>query len=586
MEALSQPITAEPSQYRQEFVQRLDIMRTNESSCDVTITVKGKEFKAHKAVLAAASPFFLTLLTSDMREINEQVIRIELEETTASVMEDVLKYIYTGNVAIAEERAHNLMATADYLLLPSLKTMVGNFLKEITTIQNCVFNYYFAEKYQCIQLNEKSREVINSYFSVVMETEDFLNLDVKQVMEWMSSNDVTVNAEEEVFKGIVKWVSHKKSEREGHFPELLRQIRLTSVSHDFVLNELMREELFTKDTEFGLNFVIDAMKLMMSADNEELNQQPRRCLEKHKDGIFVCGGRKALCYFPEQDMWYRLADTPFHYQSHTLTQYKGKIYLFDNEVHTLGESQVTEFYTPAANSWGAIQRAPVYSFTSCTVLNGDLYATYFSFFERRIYRYEEEKNWWHEMDAPPTCTQQESPCVVASEQFLYVIGGRLLTKSVSSAATRFDSTNNSWEEVANINDGRSNAFGAAMKGKVFIAGGLQTDWSGISTCEVYSPSTNEWQLMPNLKVPRFAASMVCFKEKLYVVGGFTLSERNRRIRALTIEEFDSERNEWKEKSAIPVKSIETPGEAKKEHKFQACFARLSKGVIDKLEPLN
>jgi len=352
MEALSQPITAEPSQYRQEFVQRLDIMRTNESFCDVTITVKGKEFKAHKAVLAAASPFFLTLLTSDMREINEQVIRIELEETTASVMEDVLKYIYTGNVAITEERAHNLMATADYLLLPSLKTMVGKFLKEITTIQNCVFNYYFAEKYQCIQLNEKSREVINSYFSVVMETEDFLNLDVKQVMEWVSSDDVTVNAEEEVFRGIVKWVSHKKNEREGHFPELLRQIRLTSVSHDFVLNELMREELFTKDTEFCLNFVVDAMKLMMNADNEQVNEQPRKCLETHSDGIFVCGGKKALCYFPEQNMWYRLADTPFDHQNHGLAQCKGKIFIVDENPGKLDDSQAIEYYMPTTNSWG------------------------------------------------------------------------------------------------------------------------------------------------------------------------------------------------------------------------------------------
>jgi len=425
-----------------------------------------------------------------------------------------------------------------------------------------------------------------------METEDFLNLDVKQVMEWVSSDDVTVSAEEEVFRGIVKWVSHKKSEREGHFPELLRQIRLTSVSHDFVLNELMREELFTKDTEFGLNFVVDAMKLMMSADNEELNQQPRRCLEKHKDGIFVCGGRKALCYFPEQDMWYRLADTPFHYQRHTFAQYKGKIYVFNNETHKLGESKVTEYFIPAANSWGAIQKDSFYRFTSCLVLNGELYATRFSTYsDGRIYRYNEEKNCWDEIDASPT--RRADPCVVASEQFLYIIGGSTLpTGCVSSAATRFDSTNNSWEDVANINVERCEAFGAAMKGKVFIAGGQRTDRSGISTCEVYSPSTNEWQLMPSLKVPRFAASMVCFKEKLYVVGGCTVNECNRCIRALTIEEFDSERNEWKEKSAIPGESIETlggfsfvsPGE--KEKKFQACFSRLSKGVIDKLEPLN
>ena len=114
MESLSQPMTPEPSHHRQELVQRLDILRANERFCDVTITVKGKEFKTHKVVLAAASPFFLTLLTSDMRESNEQLIRIKLEEATASVMEDVLKYVYTGNVSVTDERAHDLFATADY----------------------------------------------------------------------------------------------------------------------------------------------------------------------------------------------------------------------------------------------------------------------------------------------------------------------------------------------------------------------------------------------------------------------------------------------------------------------------------------
>ena len=259
MESLSQPMTPEPSHNRQELVQRLDIMRANERFCDVTTTVRGKEFKTHKVVLAAASPFFLTLLTSDMRESNEQLIRIKPEEATTSVMEDVLKYVYTGNVSVTDERVHDLFATADYFFLPGLKTMAGNVLKEIITVENCIFNYYFARKYQFVELMEKSCQVINSNFSVVMETEDFLNLDVKRVMEWVSSDDVTVIAEEEVFKGIAKWVSHSKSEREGDFCELLRQVLLGSVSHDFLMNELMKEELITKDPEFGLHFVVDAM---------------------------------------------------------------------------------------------------------------------------------------------------------------------------------------------------------------------------------------------------------------------------------------------------------------------------------------
>jgi len=145
----------------------------------VKVVVKDKELTTHKAVLAAASLFFLSLLTSDMRESKEHLIRIELEETTASVMEDVLQFIYTGNVSVTEENAHNLMATAEYLLLPGLKTVVGIYLMAILTTENCIFNYYFANKYQCVELREKACEMINSDFSAVMETDDFLSLDIK-----------------------------------------------------------------------------------------------------------------------------------------------------------------------------------------------------------------------------------------------------------------------------------------------------------------------------------------------------------------------------------------------------------------------
>ena len=96
MADLSQPMPSDASKHCQELIYRLDALRRKESFFDVTVSVKDKEFKAHRLVLTAASPFFLSLLVSDMRERKEQFIRIELEEAKGSVMEEVLKYIYTG----------------------------------------------------------------------------------------------------------------------------------------------------------------------------------------------------------------------------------------------------------------------------------------------------------------------------------------------------------------------------------------------------------------------------------------------------------------------------------------------------------
>ena len=584
MECLAESLSADPFKHREELLERLDILRNNDIFCDVTIAVKGKEFKAHRAVLAAASPFFLTLLTSDMKEGNEKLIEVELEEATESVMEDALEYLYTGNVTVVEGRAHNLIATANFLLLPSLKTMAANVLKDTLTTENCVFNYYFAEKYDCVELKDKCRKVINTNFSVVMETEDFLKLDQKQVMEWVSNDDVIVNEEENIFKGIVRWVSHNKSEREGDFPELLHQVRLPFLSHDFLLDELVKDELITKDPVFCSNFVINAMKVVLSSSDSP--QQPRKFQETHIDGIFICGGKRALCYFPQKDMWCCLGDSPFQdYEGHSLVEYKSNIYVADGEIRRLGESHVFEFYSPLKNSWGTAQRNDdITDFTCLTVLKGDMYAICFANFPKkgRICRYDSEKNCWQDMDAPP-CLQDRA-CVVADEQFLYIIGGTLdWGASAVCTTNRFDPINNELEELADINWARYNASGAAMNGKVFIAGGQSSRKTIVRSTEAFDPSSNEWQCVTDLALPHFNANMVCFEGMLFVLGGTTYTKSDGITRTLTVEMFDPGINEWKVKSSIPVESLEM---SQKKNKYQACFAKFNKKMVEKLQPLS
>ena len=136
---------------------------------------------------------------------------------------------------------------------------------------------------------------------------------------------------------------------------------------------------------------------------------------------------------------------------------------------------------------------------------------------------------------------------------------------------------------------RFDAFCASMNGKVSIAGGYRKD-KAISSCKVYNPVTNEWHLMASLKEPRRCASMVHYEGSLYVLGGFKgVCQRRSWSQSgiLSVEIFHSEQNEWKKKTVIPLDCTETSKEEdKQKNKFKACFTRLSKGVIDKLKPLN
>ncbi|XP_068739388.1 kelch-like protein 11 [Montipora capricornis] len=400
MATVSHTMSSDPKQHCEELIERIDALRRNERFCDVTVVVKGREFKAHKLVLAAANLFFLSLLESEMKESKEHLIKIELEEATAAVIEEVIAYVYRGNVSLTEENSHDMIATADYLLLPGLKTLAGEYLKMNLTPENCVFNYYFAEKYQSFGLMEESCKMINANFSEVMGTTDFLGLDVKQMLSWVSSDDVIVVAEDEIFKGILKWVWHKRSEREESFPELLHHVRLTSISHEFLLNELLSEELVKTNLDC-VSFVLEYLKLILNGNGESYTKPARKCLERNEDVIFVCGGRKVLCYYPSENKWRELMDTSLEHRDHSIIQYRDRVYIFSKQGAESNQPQVAEYYMPTTNSWGAIQMHQFHyeeEFSSLFVLNGHsgLYALTNTETapENTIYTYNLEENSW------------------------------------------------------------------------------------------------------------------------------------------------------------------------------------------------
>ena len=133
MEAIQAISAAEQATFCVELTKRLNMLRKQDHLCDVTLVTKDdKEFKAHRNVLSAASPFFHKLFQSDMKENQEGIARFE--EISGSVMEDVLQFIYTGSVEVTQENSEDLIATANYLLIPGLKT-VSRAISRRTNVQ-------------------------------------------------------------------------------------------------------------------------------------------------------------------------------------------------------------------------------------------------------------------------------------------------------------------------------------------------------------------------------------------------------------------------------------------------------------------
>ena len=296
MEDLEPIRVAEQSSFCVELLRRLNMQRGETYLCDITLVAKeGTEFRAHKNVLSAVSPFFVKLLKTDMKEKEEGVIRFE--EMSESILADVLDFIYTGSIKMKDkETAKELIFAAEYLLLLSLKTRAGRFLEKQLTSTNCISTLRFAQKYRCDELVDKCTKFIHDNFASVAVSDEFLNSEAGEVEKWISSENICVLDEEDVFRIILTWIEHDISKRKAEFERLFRHVRLASLSRDYLLN-VVTNELVVENVSCSRQ-VVDAIKLVMTASEDTLVQSTRR-IETH--AIVVRGGKHSYCYLPEKD---------------------------------------------------------------------------------------------------------------------------------------------------------------------------------------------------------------------------------------------------------------------------------------------
>ena len=555
-----------------ELMKRLNMQRRQDYLCDITLVAKeGKEFKAHRNVLSAVSPFFAKLFQSEMKEKEEGIIRFE--EISASILEDVLEFIYTGHVMIFNERnAKDLIVAADFLLLICLKTFAGRFLEQRLSNSNCISTFYFAEKYQCEELVAKTRKFVHENFASVAELDEFLELEAEEVERWISNDDICVAAEEDVLKIIQKWTEQNESDRRVKFEELFRHIRLVLVSRDVLVVDVVTNQL-VRDNCSCLKRVSDAIASVSCTSEDALMQSPRRRLGTH--AIVACGGKHTLCYLPETDTWKFLANGLFENMNY-LTQ----MVAFRDQLFAFNGIYNTHRYDPAFDGWSSFQRLHLSSSSKrVAFIRGQIYAIDVVGEQResRIERYNMGSWSWESIFTSRKGCRKDS-CVVAAVDCLYVLGGKSESQGYGypgnvkcvTKAERFDTVHNKWEEIADMQQERSCTCGVATQGKIFVAGGQGTGNKELNSCEVYTISTNEWQFIGSLNVPRLWGSMVCVNGTLYVLGG---------LQSYTVESYDPTVKKWTQRASIPVDKI--PGNTKPS--FKGCALKIPKVALAKLK---
>ena len=132
--------------------EKLNALRHERIFIDVTISIGGRKYLAHKIVLCSMSDFFKAMFTSDFEEKNSSNAKIDEEHVNADVFEQIIEFGYTSKIEITERNALYLFEACQFLLLESLQKAATQFLSENLKNENFVKTYSAAIKYDCREL--------------------------------------------------------------------------------------------------------------------------------------------------------------------------------------------------------------------------------------------------------------------------------------------------------------------------------------------------------------------------------------------------------------------------------------------------
>jgi speckle-type POZ protein len=138
---------------------------------DVNFNIGGREFPAHKNILAARSQYFAAMFKHPTKE--QSTNQVKIEDIDPEVFDQLLRFIYTGRVPLdkLETMAAGLFIAADKYLLDELKMKCENYLLSQMSPDNCVILLLHGDLQNPAEYMKKAAKFFRRFPSQVMATD-------------------------------------------------------------------------------------------------------------------------------------------------------------------------------------------------------------------------------------------------------------------------------------------------------------------------------------------------------------------------------------------------------------------------------
>jgi len=222
----------------------LNNLRVRNLLCDVVFVAGTDEHGAHRAVLAAVSPFFRAMFSANLRESGQS--KIPFHEIESRVLGAILNFIYTSEIVITDNNVEDILVAADFIQLNSLRNLCCQYLQSQMNASNCIGIYLSAKTRNCKGLAHTAKRYVLEHFRNVIQEEEYLQLPYNELKNFLESSLLNTSGEGELLETITKWIEYSPEKRCQHLSSLLSEIDIWQVPAEKLLNFLNSETIFNK----------------------------------------------------------------------------------------------------------------------------------------------------------------------------------------------------------------------------------------------------------------------------------------------------------------------------------------------------
>ena len=256
-QSLERLVISESDRHCIQAFDRLRVQREQARFADLTLSVQGRDFHAHRCILAACSPWFDSKLK--IYKATREHITID-ECKDYEIFHAILTFCYSGNIVIDKNNVAEIMHLANFFQMSKLRSYCCAYLNRNLNMKTVHSVMDISMKYNITDLLKQSLIFVQKNFMNIYDNDrsQLLHYPINQLQLFLEEHGWQL-PQEHLLKFLSQWVSFSLTEREDNYLQLLEYINWASINPHFIFDHLDKEPLYceSNDSLFNILHVLE-----------------------------------------------------------------------------------------------------------------------------------------------------------------------------------------------------------------------------------------------------------------------------------------------------------------------------------------